>query len=177
MKRHDFNSLGQNRLPETIESRQSRLTNALGPLCVRTADGVLAASRVQFMRSSLPGRPSFARLHLPRSIPVHGVRATHVSGKPARHRDLSACDGKEALSRRFPQPSFPEHVGGCKPGPRLANLCRLRTDPDSSCAGAVRQRTAGSHAGTDCLRARFDDDRPVFEPLSLGAFSGVARGL
>src|SRR3989304_8413653 len=98
MSAHDFNSTRQNRLLGMIQSTQSRLTNALGTVCVRTDHGLLAAARVQRVRAAAWWRASLSRIHMPRSILVSGVCPIDVSREPAGHRDVSARDGRENVS-------------------------------------------------------------------------------
>ena len=126
MSAHDFNSIRQNR-PFSAGAGRWGLTNVLGADGLCATHGVSSASRIQHVCSSVWGRQSFAGLLVSRSVFVSGVCAVDVSREPARHRNLPACDGTEAVSRGLSGTSFSQPAGRCQLGSRLAHRCRLRS--------------------------------------------------
>src|SRR5579859_646055 len=69
-----------------------------GPNGFRATHGVPPELRVSTLRRSLSGPSLRQRFFLLGSIPLPGFRSTHLSGKSARHRSLSARPAIEALS-------------------------------------------------------------------------------
>ena len=173
MRVHDLNSQADLRLGSGVffQPKLPRRACARRSVCVCAVDGLSAAARIQRLRRQVPRRSSQAGLLLPRSILVLGICAAHVSRKLARHRNLFAGLGAQAVSRGIPRQGFAQYVGRRQRGARLADLRRLRPCPDSPGAEAVRQRTAGRRSGADGLRARLDDHRPVLESVSVGQVS------
>ena len=66
----------------------------------------LAKIRVQPVREPLPGQLPTPEILLPRSIPVHGLRATDLSREPSRYTNLFAGPSAQALSCRHPRQSL-----------------------------------------------------------------------
>ena len=60
---------------------------------------LLAQARIQYVHSALSGPASTPEIFLPRSVSLHGLRATHQPRQPARHRNLFACHVCQSLSR------------------------------------------------------------------------------
>src|SRR5207245_4616650 len=65
------------------------------------------------LRRALSGRPPAARIFLLGSVSGHGLRATDLSGKFARHRGLSAFDAGQAVP-----PGIPRQGGALDAGRR-----------------------------------------------------------
>ncbi len=123
---------------------------------VLSVDGLLAQARVQPVRSSLSGKLPGAQVFLPRSIPLYGLRTTHLSGKSAGHGNVSARRAVEALSRRHPWPSLPKHLGRRQREQRLAHLGRLRPGAGGQGQTALCRRGFRPGLATECLRPGFD---------------------
>src|SRR2546427_11607435 len=78
--------------------RQGRQTMAheSGPHRLFAIDQLPSRPGVSPLRRALSGRPPAARIFLLGSVSGHGLRATALSGKFARHRGLPAFDAGEA---------------------------------------------------------------------------------
>src|SRR5688572_3034663 len=100
---HDLKSRAHWSLGEAIFflPGSSRRSCARRSICVFATHAFSAASRVQHLRRALQRPTTSPRLYVSRSILVLGVRATYVSGKPARHRDVPAGARAEIVSCRF----------------------------------------------------------------------------
>src|SRR4030067_2295167 len=104
--------------------------NAYGKAGVCPTDGSSAAAHLPALRGQVPGALSDAHFLAPRPIFVHGLRATDLPGKPARHRDLSARTLRQALPPGHSRWHRQEHAGRRQREPRLAHLSGLRPQPD-----------------------------------------------
>ncbi len=102
--------------------------------------------------------------------------ATDLPRKPPRHRDVSAILPAQALPCGLPRQHLAEHVGRRQPRPRLAHLRRFRSSVDRSSAKAVCRRAHGRGTGTDRLCAGQHHDRPLPEPVPVGAVPASQRG-
>src|SRR6266850_5911208 len=71
-----------------------------GKAGVCASHGASAAAHVSTNRGPLCGGAEGEVVLVPGSVPVHGVRATDLSGEPARHRGVSARAALEALPPR-----------------------------------------------------------------------------
>ena len=175
MSAHDISSGRQNRRLGN-HPRRRRTTHGPREARVRSTHGLLAPARLRRVRAAVRRRPSSPRLLVPGSIPLPGVRATDLPRKPPRHRDVSAILPAQALPRGLPRQRLAKHIGRCQPRPRLAHLRRFRSSVDRSSAKAVRRRAHGRGTGTDRLRAGQHHDRPLPEPVPVGAVSSPQRG-
>src|SRR3990172_1474523 len=93
-------------------------------------DGPAAEARIQPVRGAVSRQPSGAAVLLLGSVSLHGVRAIDVSGEPARHRDVPARAGAEAVPRWPSGVRFAQHAGRRQRDTGLAHLCGLRASPD-----------------------------------------------
>src|SRR3972149_24544 len=99
---------------------------------LRAAGRVPSGARIPKVRRSVPRGVQGPAIHLSRPVPLHGLRATDVSRKPAGYRNLPEGRSGKALPHGHPGRDLPNHPGEGQREPRLAYLCRLRTtDPDS----------------------------------------------
>jgi len=100
-------------------------------------------------RRSLWRRPPGADTELRRAVPLHGLRATDLPRKPARHRNLPVRSAGQAVSHGLSLASQSLHLGRCQREPRLAYLRRLRASAHCPGAQALRpgqsRNTAGQH--------------------------------
>ena len=121
--------------------------------------------------AALRWRPACARFQLCESVPLHGVRAAHLSREPARHRNVPACPERQALPLGYSRLGGAQHAGRRERSARLAHLRRVRAAPDSHRASALRQRTLWRGPKGDRLRAGLDHHRPVLVAVPVGTVS------
>ena len=60
--------------------RQKGMVNEYGSHCLYTTDGLPAEARVRQMRPAVSRQLSSKNVLMSRSIPLHGVRSTHLPG-------------------------------------------------------------------------------------------------
>src|SRR4030067_34530 len=170
----DFNFVSQigHNLP--ISDRKG-VTNAFRANHFLSAHELFPEARIQQMRSPVPRRVSDSELFVFRSIPLHGLRSTDLSGESSRHRNMLAGYAAQALSCRDQGQSFPKHVGRCKRKTGLAHLRRLCSCADREGQSVICKRglRIANHPG--CLRSGFHHDRPVSVAFSMGLFSATQK--
>src|SRR5208337_2940470 len=105
------------------------------------------------------------------SIFVHGLCATNLSRKPTRHRRLSERALRSTLPLRLPKPCVSQYLGRCQRSARLAHLRGSGGAPDQKGTKALFWPANGCRTRTKRLCTRFDNNRSLFEPLSVGTFS------
>ena len=93
------------------------------------ADGPSTDADLSAVRRALSGRPLGQELQVCRALPLHGLRPTHLSREPARHRSLPARPRRQALPHGHPGRRVAQHPGRCQRTTRLAHLRRLRPTP------------------------------------------------
>src|SRR4030043_1560748 len=125
------------------------------------------------MRSPVSRRTSDSKLFVFRSIPLHGLRSTDLSGESSRYRNMPASHAAQTLSRRDPEQSFSKHIGRCKRKTGLAPLRRPCSCVDRNGQRVVCGRGLRTATQPDCLRSGFHHDRPVSLPFSVGLFSAT----
>ena len=152
-------------------SKRKGMANAQWTNDLFTTHGFLTKRRIQQMCSELSRPISCPNLLVFRSISLHGLRSTHLSGKSPRHRDLSSSHGTKTLSCRHPRLRLPKHLGRCQREKGLANLCGFCSWVDSYGPSALRRRRLRPRTRTDGLRPGFYNYRPLSFPLSLGTLS------
>src|SRR5215475_14259526 len=77
-----------------------------GQAGVRADYPASAAYHVSALRGSLRWKPQDQEFFLSRSVSLHGVCPVDLSRELARHRSVSACPTKQALSHGDPKPRF-----------------------------------------------------------------------
>jgi hypothetical protein len=148
--------------------RRRAAHHARGPDGVCSGNGRVAEVRVGQVRQALPRRFSCALDALLRAVPHHGLRSTDLPGEPARHSDVSAGLGAEALSQRDPLPGGAQHLGRRQRETGLADLRRFRTRLDRPGHRVVRQRGHWHQAAGSGLRTGLDHHRSVPVAVPLG---------
>src|SRR3972149_7562967 len=138
------------------------------PIGVRATHEAFTPSHVPPLYAALPFQLSHQDILASRSVSLHGLRATDLPREPARHRNLSARPSGQALSSWHTRSCCQEYPGRCQRIPRLAQLRRLRDEPDPDGQNALHQRSLRRGAGTDGLRTGYYDQRPVLERLAVG---------
>ena len=142
---------------------------------VLAVNGLPAQARVQPVCSSLSRQLPGAQVFLPRSVSLHGLRPTHLSGKSAGHGNVSARRAVEALSCRYPWPSLPKHLGRREREQRLAHLGRLRPSAGGQGQTTLCWRELRTGLATERLRPGFHHHRSVSFRCSPGRDSDDAR--
>ena len=152
------------------------MANVHGTDCLLAVDGFLAKIRVQPVREPLPGQLPTPKILLPRSIPVHGLRATDLSREPSRYTNLFAGPSAQALSCRHPRQSLSQYLGRRQREQRLAYLCRLCAGVDPHRPNAVCRRGFRSSASADRMPSTPARSISVFRSsLGLGFANARAR--
>src|SRR4030042_210313 len=156
-------------------SDRKGVANALRTNYFSPVDELSSRTGIQQMRSSLSRRIPHSNLFLFRSIPLHGLRSTDLSGESSRHRNMPAGHAAQALSRRDQGQSFSKYLGRCQRKTGLAHLRRLCSCVDWNGQRVVcgRGLRAANHRG--CLRSGFHHDRPVSLAFPVGLFSATKR--
>src|SRR5512136_2747063 len=149
------------------------VTNAFRANHFLSAHELFPRIRIQQMRSPVPRRVSDSELFMFRSIPLHGLCSTDLSGESSRYRNMPAGHAAQALSCRVPRQSFSKHVGRCQRKPGLAYLRRLRSCVDRNGQRVVCQRGLRTANHRSCLRSGFHHDRPVSVAFPVGFFSAT----
>ena len=86
--------------------------------------GLLAKAYLQAMCKPLPWKPKNQKLHMSRPVPMHGICATYIQGKPARYRSLLKGTAQQALPHGHSQWNSPQYFSKCQQNSRLADICR-----------------------------------------------------
>src|SRR5450759_1319982 len=107
------------------ESRYARRTDYF-----RSSDGMVAEIRIRQMRRTISRKPLRQIADLLQAVLDDGICSTHLSGKSARHRNMFAGRGKQALSCWDLQSRAQKHLGRCQRKSRLAYLRRFRSYSD-----------------------------------------------
>src|SRR5216683_1735482 len=112
-----------------------------GPNRFLSTGGLASGLPVSTLRRALSGQSLRQGFLLLGSVPVSGLCSTHLSRKSPRYRSLPARPATQAVSHGFPRPSLPQYVGARQRASRLADLRRLRADPDCHRSRPLPQRT------------------------------------
>lgn len=134
-----------------------------------SSHGTSAADHFSPLCRSLRWGAQGQALHLSRSVSVHGLCVTDLSGESARHRSLSAQSGDQAVPHGFSQHGGAEHAVQRERSKGLAYLCRLRPEPDQHCAASVCGRDLRCRSGQHGLCSGCNDHRPVPVGFPVGA--------
>lgn len=139
------------------------------PAGVRATDATSSVDHVSPLREPLCGRTEGEVVLLPRSVPVHGVRAVYLPGELARHRSVPARPAVQALSPGDPFGGSTQRARQRQSRSRLADLSssiwRLRAlYRDAGPLLQVReQRSAEARTAAE-LAKRFDFGRHILPP-------------
>jgi hypothetical protein len=109
-------------------------------------------------------------------ISLYGLRSTDVSGEPSRHRSMSSFGSTKTLSYGFPRKCLAQYFGSCQPSQRLANLCRLCSNPYWPCSAPLRQRFLRHRSESNRLCLGFYHHRSMPVTFPLGQVSDPQRG-
>ena len=152
------------------------MRDELGPHRICATDRASAPQGISQVRRSLSWGPLRKELLLLGSVSGDGLRPTHLSREPARHRDLPGRGGRQAVPHGYSQQCGAFDAGRCQRVARLAHLCRFRADANCNCAPVVRPRPDGCRSGPEPVCAGFDDHRSVPGTVSLGPVPALQGG-
>src|SRR5664279_4130423 len=96
-----------------------------------TGRGAYAASGFSPKCCPVPRQLQDQGFHLSRSISLHGLCTTDISGKSQRYRIMSSISKKQTLSHGYSGQCIPQHIGQRQQGKGLADLCRFCSLSDS----------------------------------------------
>src|ERR1039457_191239 len=102
---------------------------------------------------------------------LHGVCPTDLAGGLARHRDLSECQVRSAVSSRVLRTGGTRDLGRGQRTARLAAVGGFGQGADEPSPNALCRGRLGARSGEHPLRVGLDDHRPVVDAFSVGRFS------
>jgi len=119
---------------------------------------------------SVQREPSCQKVLLFRSVPMHGLRPTHLPRKPTRYRSLPSCPEKQTVSHGHSGQSITQHLGRSQREKRLAYLCRFFSISYSNRTQTLYQRRfrRGSRQYSICTRRL--NHRPLPFRFSMARF-------
>src|SRR3972149_44203 len=170
MSAHDFKTAERYSLSGTT-ARWKGMTYVLRIARFRSVDGLSPPARIYQVCQTLPRRLSHQQFFLPRSISLHGIRATDLPRKSPRHRNLLAGLAAKTVSRWIPQHGRSQYACQCQSATRLADLRRLCSSIDRSCEEVVPTRRHRFRVRANRLRLRFHHHRSLFVVVSVGQVS------
>jgi hypothetical protein len=137
------------------------------PFC--TGDGSSAYAYSAALYTALQRQSSHQAIQLPRPIPQHGIRTTHLPRKLARYRNLPQCSEQQALSYGYTHQRFSQYLGRRQRKARLAHLRRFCPVTDPHRSSSLCRRGSWPRTRRYGLRARFNNNRSLSIGLSMGA--------
>jgi len=120
------------------------------------------------MRATLPKQLQNQEIFMLRSIPMHGIRPTHISRKLVRYSSVPESDAIQTLSHGHSRAYCQKHLGRCKRGTRLADLRRFRSSTHRQGKTPLRKRRLWRRIGLNRLCTRLNNNRslPLLVPVS-----------
>ena len=106
----------------TLHLTSEGMADAYGTDGVLTTHGFPTQARVQQMHPSVWRQLQGPAIQVLRSVSVHGLCATHRSGKLAGHRDVLTGHATQTLSRRISRPGVQKHPSRRQRETPLAHL-------------------------------------------------------
>ena len=134
---------------------------------LRSIASAPAAIRIQSLCSSISRQSQSQKLLLPRSIPLHGLRSTDLSRKPARHRNVPQLPQGETLSHGIPREARQVNSSRCKRTPGLPHISGLRLCAYQHSQQTLSGRRTGfrSEVGGLCFGFNRHRSLPVHLPM------------
>ena len=114
---------------QSPQSIQKEAANEFRENDLCPVNGLCPHIRVPKMRRSIQRQSQSDQLLMLGPIPLHGIRSTHLSGKPEGYPSLPAGNPVQTLSFGHSGEGFPQYPRACQSDQRLANLCRLCSNP------------------------------------------------
>ena len=133
-----------------------------------------AHAYIPSMCATVQGQLSCKTFHLPRSVSMHGVCPTYISGKSPRYRGMSPCPAKQTISYGHSGKNFTQHTGRGQRKTRLAYLCRLCPIAYLHSSTIIHQRRFRSRTRSNCICLRFHNHRPQL--VSIPTFIHISDG-
>jgi hypothetical protein len=113
----------------------------------------------------LCGRTHDQELHLPRTVPVPGIRRAYFPGELARYQSVSASAAREALSYGHSRSHFPQRAwrdaGSDAKSPRPGRLVSADSPKRPWLRGSEQDQNWGSHPSGDRHHAVPAERRPT----------------
>jgi hypothetical protein len=156
---------------QTSDYFSERLANEQGSIDLLATNGFLSKKRIQQVYSPSSRRPSHQDILLSRPISLHGFCTAYFSRVTTRHRDLSASGPAPTIPRWVQRQSRTQHTGRRKREASVADICRLRTSPDTESEVPVSQGELRRGIRANRLRARFNHYRFVAHTVPMGSIS------
>ena len=121
------------------------------------------------LRSKVPRRLQSKNLLMPRPVPMHGICSTHAPGESPRYRNLLALSKQKTLSHGRSWKSF--QVNSCRSQrkTRLANICRIRSEPNRYSQRVIQGRflSRRTERNSICSGCNHHRSLPVCVPVGI----------
>jgi hypothetical protein len=132
------------------------------------SSGLHANAHVSPLRSSLPRRPQYPKLHMPESISLYGICSTDIPGEPSRYRSLSPCTTAEVVPHGHSWHRSKVQSRRCQRAAVLAYICRPCPFINHQRPNTLQQRTIRHRSGANCICTGCHDYRSVPLDVSVG---------
>ena len=154
---------------QTFSNSSKGLANVQRSISLLATNGLFSKTRFQQMRSSVSRQSSNKNFLMPRSVPLHGVRPANLQRKSEGHRNMSASNAAEAISRWDKRQGLTQYSGGGKRKTPLANIRRLCTGTHKKSKTTLRQRKFRLKTKANGLRFGFYNYRSLPYFVSVGS--------
>ena len=153
---------------QTFSNSSKGLANVQRSISLLATNGLFSKTRFQQMRSSVSRQSSNKDFLMPRSVSLHGVCPANLQRKSAGHRNMSASNAAEVISRWNKRQSLTQYSGRGKRKTPLANICGLCTGTHQKSKATLRKRKfwRGTEANSLCFG--FHNYRPLPYFVSVG---------
>ncbi len=135
-------------------AQQEEVTHVYRQTRFLSSHGLHAHAYLSTLCHTISRRLQSEEVYLPRSIPLHGLCANHLPGKPSRYRNLSARPGTKTLSYGHSRQSIPLNHCRRQRTEKLEDLCRSGLFADQYGTQALQRRTLRCRVGTNSLCTR-----------------------
>ncbi len=109
----DLNCSSSVRHASSLNSRLEQSVDVHRKTCFLAGNGSPASAYLSSLCSTLRRQPRYKTLHVPRSVPLYGIRSADLSGKPVRYRSLPQSTEQQALPYGHTLQSCTQHTGRC----------------------------------------------------------------
>ena len=130
-----------------------------------------ANAYIPSMCATVQRQLSCKTFHLSRSVFLHGICPTHISGKSPRYRGVSSCPTKQTIPYGHSDKNFTQHAGRSQRKTRLAYLCRFCPIAYLHSSTIIHQRRFWSRTRSNRICPRFHHHRPQLVSIPMGSFS------